>query len=95
MINNNLWFDIEITHFNGFAPICANVDKIVHKYLSGFYEKMKQRNSTKKKIVDKDVEYEIAHYNLKVSQEEIEQVIEAYMAQDWSQINSFILFLIS
>ena len=45
--------------------------------------------------VKQEVEYEIAHYNLKVSQEEIEQVIEAYMAQDWSQSNSFILFLIS
>ena len=45
--------------------------------------------------VKEDVKYEISHYNLKVSEEEIEQVVEAYMAQDWSQSNSFILFLIS
>ena len=45
--------------------------------------------------VRKDVEYEIAHHNLKVSEEEIEQVIQAYMEQDWDQNGSFILFLIS
>ena len=48
-----------------------------------------------RELVLKDVEYEIAHYNLKVSEEEIEDVIEAYMTQDWSQNGSFILFLIS
>ena len=45
--------------------------------------------------VRKDVEYEIAHYNLKVNEEEIEEVIQAYMEQDWDQNGSFILFLIS
>ena len=45
--------------------------------------------------VRKDIEYEIKHFNLKVSEEEVEDVIEAYMAQDWSQNSSFILFLIS
>ena len=45
--------------------------------------------------VKEDVEYEIAHYNLKVNEEEIEEVIQAYMEQDWDQNGSFILFLIS
>ena len=45
--------------------------------------------------VRKDVEYEIAHYNLRVNEEEIEEVIQAYMEQDWDQNGSFILFLIS
>jgi len=45
--------------------------------------------------VRNDVEYEIKHFNLKVSEQEVEDVIEAYMAQDWSQNGSFILFLIS
>ena len=45
--------------------------------------------------VKENVKYEISHYNLKVNEEEIEQVVEAYMAQDCSQNGSFILFLIS
>ena len=45
--------------------------------------------------VKNDVEYEIEHFNLKVSEQEVENVIEAYMTQDWSQNGSFILFLIS
>ena len=45
--------------------------------------------------VRKDIEYEIEHFNLKVSEQEVEDVIEAYMTQDWSQNGSFILFLIS
>ena len=45
--------------------------------------------------VKEDVKYEISHYNLKVSEQEVEDVIEAYMTQDWSQNGSFILFLIS
>ena len=45
--------------------------------------------------VKEDVKYEIAHYNLKVSEEEIEKVIQAYMEQDLFEHISFILFLIS
>jgi|TARA_B100001250_G_scaffold337336_1_gene304110 predicted sulfurtransferase len=45
--------------------------------------------------VRNDVEYEIEHFKLKVSEQEVEDVIEAYMTQDWSQNGSFILFLIS
>ena len=45
--------------------------------------------------VKQEVEYEIEHFNLKVSEEEIEDVIEAYMTQDCLQNGSFILFLIS
>ena len=45
--------------------------------------------------VRNDIEYEIEHFNLKVSEQEVEDVIEAYMTQDWSQNGSFILFLIS
>ena len=45
--------------------------------------------------VRNDVEYEIEHFKLKVSEKEVENVIEAYMTQDWAQNGSFILFLIS
>ena len=44
--------------------------------------------------VRKDVEYEIAHYKLKVTEEEIEEVLKAFMESFWDQ-NSFILYLIS
>ena len=45
--------------------------------------------------VRNDIEYEIEHFNLKVSEQEVEDVIEAYMTQDCSLNGSFILFLIS
>ena len=45
--------------------------------------------------VRNDIEYEIEHFKLKVSEEEIEKVIQAYMEQDLFEHISFILFLIS
>ena len=45
--------------------------------------------------IREDIEYEIKHYKLKVSEEEIEKVIQAYMEQDLFEHISFILFLIS
>ena len=45
--------------------------------------------------IREDIEYENKHYKLKVSEEEIEKVIQAYMEQDLFEHISFILFLIS
>ena len=45
--------------------------------------------------IREDIEYENKHYKLKVSEEEIEKVIQAYMEQDLFEHISFILFLMS
>ena len=72
-----------------------NSTKVLKKEINDWKESCPVDFNSRFIDVRKDVEYEIAHHNLKVSEEEIEQVVEAYMAQDWSQSNSFILFLIS
>tara|TARA_R100001443_G_scaffold59747_2_gene70048 strand:+ start:359 stop:634 length:276 start_codon:yes stop_codon:yes gene_type:complete len=44
--------------------------------------------------VKKEIRDEIEHFNLKVTEEEIEKVLKAFMEGFWDQ-NSFILYLIS